>query len=102
MRSAGVDITQPGVDINKVRRDVGMVFQQFNLFPHKTAPGTQCDQGGATIDHSVECGANLVVVLVGWQDKAPRERSTKVMNRKLHSPPFFLAKPFRGPHPPWC
>ncbi len=36
---SGVDITQPGVDINKVRRDVGMVFQQFNLFPHKTALG---------------------------------------------------------------
>lgn len=36
---SGVDITQPVVDINKVRRDVGMVFQQFNLFPHKTALG---------------------------------------------------------------
>ena len=23
-------------DINKVRAEVGMVFQQFNLFPHKT------------------------------------------------------------------
>lgn len=29
-------ITDPNVDINKVRQDVGMVFQQFNLFPHKT------------------------------------------------------------------
>jgi ABC-type polar amino acid transport system ATPase subunit len=36
---SGVDITRPDVDINKVRRDVGMVFQQFNLFPHKTALG---------------------------------------------------------------
>ncbi|GAC1416256.1 MAG: amino acid ABC transporter ATP-binding protein [Actinomycetota bacterium] len=35
----GVDITDPGVDINKVRRHVGMVFQSFNLFPHKTAAG---------------------------------------------------------------
>ncbi|QMT18947.1 amino acid ABC transporter ATP-binding protein [Planococcus maritimus] len=32
----GTDITNPKVDINKVRQDVGMVFQQFNLFPHKT------------------------------------------------------------------
>lgn len=32
----GTDITDPKVDINKVRQDVGMVFQQFNLFPHKT------------------------------------------------------------------
>ncbi len=27
-------ITAPGVDINKVRQKMGMVFQQFNLFPH--------------------------------------------------------------------
>ncbi len=32
----GTDITNPKVDINKVRQDVGMEFQQFNLFPHKT------------------------------------------------------------------
>ncbi|MEX2554044.1 MAG: amino acid ABC transporter ATP-binding protein [Actinomycetota bacterium] len=35
----GIDITQPRVDVNKVRREVGTVFQQFNLFPHKTALG---------------------------------------------------------------
>ncbi|WP_033543843.1 amino acid ABC transporter ATP-binding protein [Planococcus sp. CAU13] len=32
----GTDITDPKNDINKIRQDVGMVFQQFNLFPHKT------------------------------------------------------------------
>ena len=32
----GVDIHAPGTDINKVREQVGMVFQSFNLFPHKT------------------------------------------------------------------
>ncbi len=30
----GVDITDPEVDIDRVRRRVGMVFQSFNLFPH--------------------------------------------------------------------
>lgn len=30
-------ITDPGVNINKVRRHIGMVFQQFNLFPHLNA-----------------------------------------------------------------
>jgi len=30
----GVDITDPGVDINVHRQKMGMVFQQFNLFPH--------------------------------------------------------------------
>ncbi len=32
----GVDIADPKVDICKVREEVGMVFQSFNLFPHKT------------------------------------------------------------------
>ncbi len=32
----GEEITARGVDINRVRRKMGMVFQQFNLFPHKT------------------------------------------------------------------
>ena len=32
----GQDLTNPKVNINKVRQDVGMVFQHFNLFPHKT------------------------------------------------------------------
>jgi len=32
----GVNITDRKVNINKVREDIGMVFQHFNLFPHKT------------------------------------------------------------------
>lgn len=32
----GVDITDPKNDINKMRQKMGMVFQQFNLFPHLT------------------------------------------------------------------
>ena len=32
----GVDVNDPKTDINKVREEVGMVFQSFNLFPHKT------------------------------------------------------------------
>ncbi len=30
----GIEITNKKVDIDKVRRHIGMVFQQFNLFPH--------------------------------------------------------------------
>jgi polar amino acid transport system ATP-binding protein len=33
----GKDITDINNDINKIRMEVGMVFQSFNLFPHKTA-----------------------------------------------------------------
>jgi polar amino acid transport system ATP-binding protein len=32
----GTEITSPYVDINKVRTEIGMVFQLFNLFPHLT------------------------------------------------------------------
>lgn len=30
----GTEVTDPDVDIDAVRRRIGMVFQQFNLFPH--------------------------------------------------------------------
>ena len=33
----GESITAPKADVNKIRRHIGMVFQQFNLFPHYTA-----------------------------------------------------------------
>jgi polar amino acid transport system ATP-binding protein len=33
----GVHLEEKSTDINKVRAEVGMVFQQFNLFPHLTA-----------------------------------------------------------------
>lgn len=32
----GIDITSSGVDINQMRQRIGMVFQQFNLFPNMT------------------------------------------------------------------
>ena len=32
----GIDVNDPNNDINKIRQNLGMVFQQFNLFPHKT------------------------------------------------------------------
>ncbi|MGL4562735.1 MAG: amino acid ABC transporter ATP-binding protein [Brevinema sp.] len=32
----GININDPSVNINEVRKNIGMVFQHFNLFPHKT------------------------------------------------------------------
>ncbi|MGE5423080.1 MAG: amino acid ABC transporter ATP-binding protein [Ignavibacteriales bacterium] len=32
----GMEVTDPKTDLTKVREEVGMVFQLFNLFPHKT------------------------------------------------------------------
>ncbi|NSC25135.1 amino acid ABC transporter ATP-binding protein [Streptomyces albus subsp. chlorinus] len=39
VRVAGTEVTDPEVDIDRVRRRIGMVFQAFNLFPHLTALG---------------------------------------------------------------
>ena len=36
IRLHGDRVTGPGVDVNALRRDVGIVFQSFNLFPHMT------------------------------------------------------------------
>lgn len=33
---AGDEVTDPKTDLNLIREEVGMVFQHFNLFPHKT------------------------------------------------------------------
>jgi ABC-type polar amino acid transport system ATPase subunit len=35
----GIDILRPGVDLNRLRQKIGMVFQSFNLYPHMTALG---------------------------------------------------------------
>jgi polar amino acid transport system ATP-binding protein len=36
---AGATITDRGINLNRVRQDIGMVFQSFNLYPHMTALG---------------------------------------------------------------
>jgi polar amino acid transport system ATP-binding protein len=35
----GIDLMAPSTDINAMRRQIGMVFQAFNLYPHMTALG---------------------------------------------------------------
>jgi len=35
----GIDITDPDIDIDRVRARIGMVFQSFNLFPHMSVLG---------------------------------------------------------------
>ena len=39
IRVDGTEVTRSGVDLNRVRKDIGMVFQAFNLYPHLTALG---------------------------------------------------------------
>ncbi|MCP4719770.1 MAG: amino acid ABC transporter ATP-binding protein [Desulfobacteraceae bacterium] len=38
----GVDIFDPKTDINKVRAEMAMVFQSFNLYPHQSVLGNVC------------------------------------------------------------
>jgi ABC-type polar amino acid transport system ATPase subunit len=39
IRVDGTDIMKPGIDVNRLRQKIGMVFQSFNLYPHMTALG---------------------------------------------------------------
>lgn len=77
----GTDITDAKCDINKIRQKMGMVFQQFNLFPHLTilknitlAPTLLKLQTKA----DAEAKAMALLERVGLQDKAnayPRQLS---------------------------
>jgi polar amino acid transport system ATP-binding protein len=67
------DITDKHTDINKVRENIGMVFQHFNLFPHKTvlenimlAP---VELKKLTKDEAYSKGMDLLA-RVGMDDKA--------------------------------
>jgi len=37
IRVCGQEVTSPKLDLNRLHRDVGIVFQSYNLFPHLTA-----------------------------------------------------------------
>ena len=41
IRIDGIEVTDPKTDLRKIREEVGMVFQRFNLFAHKTILETQ-------------------------------------------------------------
>ncbi len=69
----GVDITDPSVDLNQIRRKVGMVFQSFNLFENMTvieniklAPKKLLH----TSDAAAEKEARQLLKRVGLLDKA--------------------------------
>ncbi len=69
----GIDILDPKTDINKVRAEVGMVFQSFNLFPHKTVfDNVNLAQRVVRKRSKAEANEKTMMLLnkVGIQDKA--------------------------------
>ncbi len=63
----GVDISAPQTDINKVRAEMGMVFQSFNLFPHENVLGN----------------VTLAQKLVRKRDKKEREEKAMSLLEKV-------------------
>ncbi len=69
----GEEITNPKSDINLIRQKMGMVFQQFNLFPHKTVMGN-ITMAPMTLKklskEEAEAKAEALLSRVGLLDKA--------------------------------
>ncbi len=63
----GVDLAHPKTDVNAYRREVGMVFQHFNLFPHMTVLENLC----------------LAQKVVRKRDKAEREAKAQALLAKV-------------------
>ena len=69
----GTDITDKSVDINKMRQKIGMVFQQFNLFPNYTVKGNIMlapVQTGLMNKEEASKRADELLERVGLADKA--------------------------------
>ena len=62
----GVDINDKNTEIEKIREDMGMVFQSFNLFPHKTV---------------MENITMAPVLVKGMDQKAAEAKAEKLLNR---------------------
>ena len=77
----GINITAPQTNINSIRRKMGMVFQQFNLFPHLSVMGniTMAPIRQKLFNKSeAEARAEILLKRVGLVDKAnafPRQLS---------------------------
>ena len=77
----GIDITAPGVKLPLIRRNIGMVFQHFNLFPHMTALGNVAEGPRTVLRMSRAEAEKRALDLLG-----------KVgLSDKVHARPAFLS-----------
>lgn len=77
----GVDITKPNAKLNEVRQSIGMVFQQFNLYPHKTVLGNVTLALRKVQNHSREEAERRAIAALEQVDMAD----------KLHAHPAQLS-----------
>ena len=69
----GLEITNPSTNINQIREKMGMVFQQFNLFPHMTVLSNMTLAPIKLLGMSkaeAECKAHELLKRVGLADRA--------------------------------
>ena len=68
----GEDITAPGVEVDRIRRKIGIVFQAFNLFPHMSVLGNVTLAPRKVLKRSraeAEDEADALLVRFGLADK---------------------------------
>lgn len=78
IRLDGEDILAPGVDINKIRQRIGMVFQSFNLFPHMTVKQNIMlapVKLGLLSEEEASARADDLLARIGLSDKADQHPS---------------------------
>lgn len=74
----GENILAPGVDINRVRQRIGMVFQSFNLFPHMTVKQNIMlapVKLGLMTEEEASAKADELLARIGLSDKADQHPS---------------------------
>ena len=69
---AGDEITAPGVDVDRIRRRIGIVFQAFNLFPHMSVLDNITLAPRRVLKHDrtrAEADADALLARFGLEDK---------------------------------
>jgi len=74
VRVFGQEITAKGARLNRIRRDIGMVFQHFNLFPHMSVLDNVVEGQRTVLGRSKDEArqiAHEMLLKVGLPEKAP-------------------------------